>query len=106
MNVEWEKKSQMEMFKTEKKEDHSRKIKVSYLCQELRRVKNDLLQKNQVKTSDIKYHEWIDREIKVFFPQRPYRQDSIYYDIQCHPQDYLPFMFLFYMMRKIEEKGR
>ena len=100
VNVEWEKKSQIEIFKTA---NQSSKIKISHLCQELRRVKNDLLQKNQVKTSDTKYHDWIDREIQVLFPQRPYREDSIYYDIQCHPQDYLPFMF--YMMRKIEEKG-
>ncbi len=36
-------------------------------------------------------------------PQRPFQKESVYYDIQCSPQDYLPG--LIHMMRWVEARG-
>ena len=43
---------------------------------------------------------WIDEQRKKVIPVRKLQEDSIYYDIQCSPQDYLPLML--YMMKTVE----
>ena len=73
------------------------------MCLELQKVKTDILNVNEPKTSDVQYHAWIDTERVNIMPQRELREDSVYYDIKCTPQDYFPLML--YMMKSIEEKG-
>eukprot|EP00835_Amoeboradix_gromovi_P003979 NODE_286_length_11757_cov_0.187768.p5 type:complete len:285 gc:universal NODE_286_length_11757_cov_0.187768:8030-8884(+) len=73
------------------------------LCRELRKVKNDILSANDPKKSDAQYHAWIDEKSVRIMPQRELREDSVYYDIQCRPQDYLPLMV--YMMKAVEATG-
>src|SRR5271170_1003782 len=50
----------------------------------------------------------IPSEIKPHFEkmiiQRNLKKDNVHYDLQCHPQDYLPCMI--YMMKFIESKGQ
>ena len=62
-----------------------------------------MLSLNEPKTSAAQYHAWIDSERVKIMPQRVLRKGSVYYDIQCNPQDYLPFML--YMMKTVEERG-
>ena len=83
-------------FKTPK----SRQQAVNKLCNQLRRIKNDLLNGDKPKTSSTIYHSWIDKERKNILPNRKYKKDNVYYDLLCSPQEYLPFMF--YMMKRVE----
>jgi hypothetical protein len=80
-----------------------KKQQINELCRELRKVKNDMLSLNEPKTSAAVYHVWIDTERAKIMPQRALREHSVYYDIQCTPQEYLPFMV--YMMKVIEGHG-
>jgi len=97
VNVVWKKKEMVEWIKQHKNYTKKGKM-VSNLCVNLRKVKNDLLLKTR--TSNWFYHKWINQVSTQIFPQREYRENNIYYDIQCTPQDYLPYMF--YMMRELE----
>ncbi len=100
VNVVLEKSQQIEIIKAKNKE--SKKL-VEKLCRELRKVKSDLLDvNNNGLKSDPKYHQWIlEQKVKVI-PTKKFEKDNLYYDLQCHPQDYLPHMF--YMMKTVEAK--
>ena len=41
--------------------------------------------------------------LEFIIPQRPFQKGSVYYDIQCTPQEYFPC--LVYMMRWVELQG-
>ena len=43
--------------------------------------------------SDKLFHEFITRQQKLIFPQRPFKKDYVRYDLVCSPQDYLKGMF-------------
>ena len=62
----------------------------------LRKVKNNILNKEEV-PPEVQHH--LDKIV----PQRLFEKDSLRYDIQCHPQDYLPCMV--YMMKYVESTG-
>lgn len=97
VNVSWKKRELSDWIKQHKTYDKKDKL-ISKLSSNLRQIKNDLLLKTR--TSKSFYHDWISSVSATIFPQRKYQEDNIYYDIQCTPQDYLPYMF--YMMRELE----
>ena len=54
-------------------------------------------------TSHSSYHSWITEHKKKIMPVKSkFEKKSIYYDIQCHPQDYFPCML--FMMKQIEQE--
>ena len=103
VNVVHHKKDQIEAIKASDSTTEQKKEEKNTLCRQLRKVKNDILSLNEPKTSDAQYHAWIDSERVKIMPQRALREESVYYDIQCTPQDYLPLMV--YMMKAVEELG-
>jgi hypothetical protein len=103
VNVSLQKRERIEAIKESDLTAEQKKEQTNILCRELRKVKNDILCANDPKTSDEQYHVWIDEESVRIMPQRELREDSVYYDIQCNPQDYLPLMV--YMMKAVEATG-
>jgi hypothetical protein len=89
------------IFKTKKERDN----RINKLCNELRKIKNDLLNVSDDKyKSKSSYHQWIKDVKKKILPNKTkYMKDNLYYDIQCNPQDYLPCMIT--MMKEIEKEG-
>jgi hypothetical protein len=99
VNVSWKKRELSDWIKEHKPYDKKDKL-ISRLSSNLRQIKNDLLLKTR--TSKPFYHDWISSISSKIFPQRKYQENNIYYDIQCSPQDYLPYMF--FMMRELESQ--
>lgn len=48
------------------------------------------------------YHNWIKTQKKVILPDRKFKKENVYYDIQCNLMDYLTCMI--YMMKEIEKE--
>eukprot|EP00835_Amoeboradix_gromovi_P003047 NODE_189_length_15604_cov_0.314802.p2 type:complete len:257 gc:universal NODE_189_length_15604_cov_0.314802:5759-6529(+) len=103
VNVSLQKMEHIEAIKVSEHTAEQKKELTNTLCRELRKVKNDILRVNDPKKSDAQYHAWIDEQSVKIMPQRQLRKDSVYYDIQCSPQDYLPLMV--YMMKAVEATG-
>ena len=105
VNVMWKKQFLTQKIKSKttltKKE---KETKIRKLSSELRKIKNDIL---NVETTEYKshssYHSWINEQKKKIMPVKTnFEKQSIYYDIQCHPQDYFPCMI--FMMKQIEKQ--
>jgi len=105
VNVMWKKQFLTQKIKSKttltKKEKETKLRKLNI---ELRKIKNDIL---NVETTEYKshssYHYWINEQKKKIMPVKPkFEKQSIYYDIQCHPQDYFPCMI--FMMKQIEKQ--
>ena len=105
VNVMWKKQFLTQKIKSKttltKKE---KETKLRKLGNELRKIKNDIL---NVETTEYKshssYHSWINEQKKKIMPVKSkFEKQSIYYDIQCHPQDYFPCMI--FMMKQIEKQ--
>ena len=103
VNISLRKKEQLEDIKSSELSAEEKKERTNLLCRELRKVKNDVLCRNNPKTSNAQYHAWIDEQSVKIMPQRALRNNSVVYDIQCNPQDYLPMMV--YMMKGVEATG-
>ncbi len=103
VNVSWHKRERIEAIKASDLSTEQKKEQTNILCRELRKVKNDILCANNPKTSDAQYHTWIDEQSVRIMPQRALRENSVFYDIKVHPQDYLPLMV--YMMKAVEATG-
>ena len=104
VNVSLRKKEHIQQIKESQHTTAEQKKEcINDLCRKLRKVKNDILSRNDPKTSDAQYHHWIDQQSVMIMPQRQLKEDSVYYDIQCKPQDYLPLMV--YMMKAVEATG-
>ena len=105
VNVVWKKKFMIEKIRKLKKTKKERDEGINNLCNQLRRIKKDLLnvEDDQYKSKDF-YHDWITEQKKLILPNKDkFEEDSIYYDIQCKPQDYFPCML--FMMKVVEEDG-
>lgn len=102
VNVVWRKKALVKLMKKKFKTPKARQAAVSKLCRQLRLIKNDILSGEEKKSSSI-YHNWIDSVKKTIMPQREFQKNSVYYDLQCSPQDYLRPMVK--MMTIVEEYG-
>jgi len=103
VNVSWGKKQLIALIRRCKKTVASRRESSNSLCKQLRHIKNDLLNPNQAPTAHPRYHAWIAQQRLKVAPPRKLQKDSIDYDIQCSPQDYLPSMV--YMMKTVESRG-
>jgi hypothetical protein len=103
VNVLLNKRERLEAIKESAHTAEEKKGMTNILCRELCKVKNDILSANEPKTSDAKYHAWIDEHRENIMPKRSLKENSVYYDIQCNPQDYLHQMM--YMMKAVEATG-
>lgn len=104
VNVIWKKKFLIEKIRSLKISTKEKNKRINSLCNQLRKIKNDLL---NVENTECKskpfYHNWIKDNKKVLLPNKnKFKKGNLYYDIQCSPQDYLPSMV--YMMKIIEKE--
>ena len=81
-----------------------KKTRIYRLCNQLRKIKNDLL---NVETTNYKshaaYHEWINQHKQWITPNKAsYKQNAIVYDSKCSPFDYFPCMV--FMMKEVEKE--
>ena len=103
INVTWKKKELIEIIKKSKRTKVQKHKLINKLSTNLRKVRNDLLNVANVKTSLPMYHFWIDTVRLHILPQKQFQKDSVYYDLVCSPQDYLHCMI--YMTKSIEKTG-
>lgn len=101
VNVVWKKKELIEIIKKLKKTKAEKQALMNNLCSELRKIKNDILHPLAPKTSKTYYHQWIN-DLKIL-PNRELQKESVFYDLECSPQDYLHGMI--YMMKAVENAG-
>ena len=87
------------------KANHTKEEKNKFI-NSLRHIKQDLLNvETDILKSRDEYHEWIKKEKMFVIPsKKSYEKNSVYYDLQIHPQDYYPTMF--YMMKNVEEQEK
>ncbi len=105
VNVMWEKKFMTKQIRKIKKTKKDRDSTISKLNNQLRKVKNDVL---NIEDTNFKsysyYHSWIKEQKKFIIPtKKKFRKNNLYYDLQCNPQDYLQCMI--YMMKQVEKRG-
>ena len=105
VNISFNKREEIEKIKKKYKSFIDQQKHISYFCNQLRKIKFDLLNIDDVNfTSDSKYHNWINENIDCVVPiKNKFTKKSIYYDVKCNSQDYLPCMI--YMMQEIENNG-
>jgi transposase len=102
VNIVWKKKETITKIKEENKDEEKQKDLVNEFCRQLRKIKIDILEPVNKYKSDEKYHNWIKEIKKTITPNKEkYQKDSLYYDLQCNPQDYLPCMIR--MMKEVEK---
>jgi len=102
VNIVWKKKETITKIKEENKDEKKQKELVNEFCRQLRKIKTDILEITTEYKSDPKYHNWIKEIKKTITPnKKKYMKDSLYYDLQCNPQDYLPCMIR--MMKEVEK---
>jgi len=102
VNIVWKKKDIITKIKEENKEEDKQKELVNEFCRQLRKIKTDILEITTEYKSDVKYHNWIKEIKKTITPnKKKYMKDSLYYDLQCNPQDYLSCMIR--MMKEVEK---
>ena len=106
VNVVWEKKFLIDKIRKLKITKKQKDERISKLCTELRKIKNDIINvENDKYTSKSFYHDWIKNIKKDIIPNKTkFDKDSLYYDLQCHPQSYLPCMV--FMMSEIEKQEK
>ena len=76
VNISKQKKERIEAIKTSNDTKEKKKEMINLLCRELRKVKNDLLSANGLKTSGAEYHLWIDEQISKIMPQRSLKKEK------------------------------
>jgi hypothetical protein len=104
VNIVWKKKMITEKIKKLGKTKKEREQRIRNLCNDLRKIKNDLL---NVETTEYKsksyYHKWIIEQKRFILPnKKKYEKNSIFYDVKCSPMDYLPCMI--FMMKQVENE--
>jgi hypothetical protein len=104
VNVVWKKNMIVEKIRKMYKTKKERETKIRNLCNELRKIKNDLLNVvNTNYTSKSYYHNWVTEQKQNILPNKTnYEKDSIYYDLKCSPIDYFPCMI--FMMKYVEDE--
>jgi hypothetical protein len=95
LNVVWKKKS------TTTTGSENRKSRIRNLCNDLRKIKNDLLSVGTEYKSKKFYHEWISKQKELILPYKTFEKNNVLYDLKCHPFKYLPCMI--YMMKIVEQ---
>jgi len=103
INILFNKKEQINNIKNSDISNDEKTVKINTLCNELRKIKNDILDVEITKyKSNTEYHSIIDEQKNIIIPNKKFKKNSLYYDLQCSPFDYLKHMI--YMMKYIEEK--
>ena len=93
INITLEVKDKKDKITKDNKDLKVRKEKHKEFNQEINKVKKDLTSFNELE-SDKKYHKWILEQRKLIYQTKTeFEEDSIYYDLKAHPQDYLKSMF-------------
>ena len=105
VNVCFDKKSRVESVKADLSLDSAaKKAQMAKLSTLLRHIKTDILSLNPILSSPSQYHSFILQTRSNILPLKTsYDKNSVYYDLQAHPQDYLSGMFR--MLRYIESHG-
>jgi hypothetical protein len=104
VNVVWKKKFMIEKIRKIKKTKVEKESSINQLNNQLRKIKNDLLNVEDDKfKSKSFYHQWIKDQKKLILPTKKFQKKNLYYDLQCSPMDYLPHMI--YMMKIVEKEG-
>jgi transposase len=105
VNFCWKKKFIIEKIRKLNITQKEKESRVNKLCNELRKIKNDILNVEEKKLkSHSSYHNWIHSQLQYILPNKvKFQKNNIRYDLQCNPQDYLPCMV--YMMKRIENEG-
>ena len=105
VNVVWKKKFLTEKIRKLGKTKAEREARIRNLCNELRKIKHDLLnvENNEFKSKP-HYHNWIREQKKHILPTKiKFNQKSVYYDLKCTPFQYFPCMIS--MMKQVEQDG-
>ena len=104
VNVVWKKKIITEKIRKLCKTKTEQETRIISLCNELRKIKNDLLTVDKTAyTSKSYYHSWITEQKKRILPNKSkFQKDSIYYDLKCKVMDYFPCMIT--MMKQVENE--
>lgn len=103
VNVIWQKKRLLNIIQQRIQNTEERNKAINKLCLTLRQIKNDLLNvKDNKYKSHSSYHSWINERKKIILPVKKFQKNSIKYDLQCSPQEYLPCMIE--MMKEIENQ--
>jgi len=104
VNVKWKKQFLIEKIGKLNLTKKDKDKRINDLCNQLRKIKNDLLNvENTIYKSHYSYHKWIDENKKILLPNKQeFKKNNLYYDIQCSTQDYL--MSMIFIMKEIEEE--
>ena len=90
VNAHWEKQFLVDKIRRVYKTKKSRDTAIYKLTTMLRKIKNDMLNVSDNFTSSEHYWDWIRKHKKIVLPSKDvYERDSLFYDLQCNPQDYL-----------------
>ena len=103
VNVIWNKEEKKAIINSSTTLSSKEKEKqIRDLCGELRTVKTDILDicEDKLKSKPC-YHRWINEQLSLIIPEKDIFDENLYYDLQCHPFDYLPCMIR--MMKTIEK---
>ena len=83
----------LKISRNKKLSDTQIKEQIRNIITKYNKIKNDLLPfEKQDYTSNEKFHKWINTTKKLILPYTKYPHDSIYYDLQANPQNYLESM--------------
>jgi hypothetical protein len=104
VNVVWKKKFFMNKIRKLNITQKSKEQRVNNLCNQLRKIKNDLLNiENNNYKSHTMYHTWINQHKQFITPNKQsYKKNNIVYDLMCSPFDYLCCMI--FMIKQIEKE--
>jgi hypothetical protein len=104
VNVVWKKKFIMNKIKKLNITQKAKEQRVNNLCNQLRKIKTDLLNIENVNyKSHSMYHKWINQQKQFITPNKAtYKKDNIVYDLMCSPMGYFPCMI--FMMKQIEKE--
>ena len=104
VNVKWKKQFFIEKIGKLNLTKKDKDKRINDLCNQLRKIKNDLLNvENTIYKSNSSYHKWIDENKKILLPNKQeFKKNNVYYDIQCSPQDYLSSMI--FIMKEIQKE--
>jgi hypothetical protein len=104
VNVIWKKKFIMNKIRKLNITQKEKEQRVNNLCNQLRKIKNDLLNvENTNYKSYSMYHTWINQQKQFITPNKTtYKKNNIVYDLMCSPMDYFPCMIK--IMKQVEKE--
>ena len=106
VNVIWKKKFIISKIRKLNITQKAKEKRVNNLCTQLRRIKSDLLNVENInyKSHSI-YHTWINQQKQLITPNKStYKKNNIVYDLMCSPFDYFPCMIK--MMKQVEKEDQ